>query len=170
MEFSSIVHLGSYRSRKDSPLRRTLALYGHDAEKSLILHKLWRALTLVDGDRGGVVWVDEYGSGVPHAYALLDLASDRPRRSLPSTLFTSAVVDLATVPSFPYSEAALADLRGPFPHLGLVLLVRKLTDPVSLFRLAGPESGVSSCSRCRAWSWSLAAPWQGQGRRAPPHW
>lgn len=90
MELSSIVHLGSYRSRKDSRLRRTLALHGHDAEKSLVLHQLWRALFLVGGDRAGVVWLDEYGPGVPHAFALLDLASDRPRRFFASAPFTSA--------------------------------------------------------------------------------
>jgi AraC-like DNA-binding protein len=55
---------------------------------------------------------------------------------------TGAIVDLATVPSFLSSEAALADLRGQFPHLGLVLLVRKLRDPVSLFRLG--RAGIRS--------------------------
>ncbi|MGW8266261.1 MAG: hypothetical protein ACWGSQ_07830 [Longimicrobiales bacterium] len=90
MELSSIVHLGPYRGRKDSRLRRTLALHGHDAEKSLILQQLWRALLLVGGDRGGIVWLDEYGPGVPHAFALLDLASDRPRRFFPAGAFSSA--------------------------------------------------------------------------------
>ena len=90
MELSNIVHLGSYRSRKDSRLRRTLALYGHDAEKSQILHQVWRALLLVGGDRGAVVWLDEYGPGLPHAFALLDLASDRPRRLFSPVPFASA--------------------------------------------------------------------------------
>lgn len=55
---------------------------------------------------------------------------------------TGAVVDLATVPPVPSPEAALAELRGQFPHLGLVLLVRKLRDPVSLFRLG--RAGIRS--------------------------
>jgi AraC-like DNA-binding protein len=46
-----------------------------------------------------------------------------------------AAVDLASVPRVPSSEGALADLRGQFPHLGLVLLVRELQDPFTLFRL-----------------------------------
>lgn len=90
MELSSIVHLESYRSRKDSRLRRTLALHGHDAEKSLILNEIWRALLLAGGDRGAIVWLDEYGSNLPHAFAVLDLASDRPRRLFSQIPLTSA--------------------------------------------------------------------------------
>lgn len=48
---------------------------------------------------------------------------------------TGGVVDLMKVPTVPSSEGALADLRTQFPHLGLVLLVRRLRDPFSLFRL-----------------------------------
>ena len=80
----------SYRDRKDSRLRRTLALYAHDAEKHRILDQIWRALTLVQGDRGAVVWLDDYGPGLPHAYALLDLASDRPRRLFSPAPFAGA--------------------------------------------------------------------------------
>ena len=90
MELSSLIHLESYRSRKDSRLRRTLALYAHDAEKYRILHQIWRAVSLVQGDRGAVVWVDDYGPGLPHAYALLDLASDRPRRVFSPAPFAGA--------------------------------------------------------------------------------
>ena len=85
MKLPNIVHLDSYRGRKDTRLRQTLALYGHDPERSRILLQLWRAVTLVGADRGAVIWLDEYGPGLAHAQALLDLASDRPRR-----LFSSA--------------------------------------------------------------------------------
>jgi len=80
MKLPNIVHLDSYRGRKDTRLRQTLALYGHDPERSRILLQLWRAVTLVGADRGAVIWLDEYGPGLAHAQALLDLASDRPRR------------------------------------------------------------------------------------------
>lgn len=48
---------------------------------------------------------------------------------------TGAVVDLDAVPPLPTVERALAGLRSQFPHLGLVLLLRKARDPVTLFRL-----------------------------------
>jgi len=67
-----------------------MALYGHDADKSRILGQLRRALSLVGGDRGAIVWLDEYGPGMPHVYALLDLAADRPRRGFSATPFTGA--------------------------------------------------------------------------------
>jgi AraC-like DNA-binding protein len=48
---------------------------------------------------------------------------------------TGAVVDLKSVPPVPSPEGALSDLRGQYPHLGLVLLVREIQDPSTLFRL-----------------------------------
>jgi tetratricopeptide (TPR) repeat protein len=80
MKISNIVHLESYRCRKDNRLRQTMALYGHDPERSGILLQIWRAASLVGADRGAVIWLDEYGPGLAHPFALLDLASDRPRR------------------------------------------------------------------------------------------
>jgi len=63
-----------------------------------------------------------------HSWAgMLRMVRERP--------VTGAILDLACVPAVPSSEGALADLRGRFPHLGLVLLVRKLRDPFTLFRL-----------------------------------
>jgi tetratricopeptide (TPR) repeat protein len=80
MKLSNIVHLDSYRGRKDLRLRQTLALHGHDPDRSKVLLQIWRAMSLVGADRGAVLWLDEYGPGLAHAYALLDLAVDRPRR------------------------------------------------------------------------------------------
>jgi AraC-like DNA-binding protein len=48
---------------------------------------------------------------------------------------TGAVVDLAAVPALPSPEGVLSSLRSLYPHLGLVLLVRKHRDPFRLFRL-----------------------------------
>lgn len=80
MRPSNVVHLDSYRGKRTERYRRALALSGHDPEKALLLLELWRALGFVGGDRGAVVWLDEYGPGLVHTHALLDLASDRPRR------------------------------------------------------------------------------------------
>lgn len=80
MSSSAIVHLDSYRERRKARLGLTLALHAHDPEREQILRHLGEALSLVGADRGAVLWMDEYGPGLVHAYALLDLASDRPRR------------------------------------------------------------------------------------------
>ena len=45
---------------------------------------------------------------------------------------STAVVDLDALPPYPSAERALASLRGKFPHLGLVLLIRYNQSPVSL--------------------------------------
>lgn len=110
MKVSNIVHLESYRCRKDSRLRQTLALYGHDPERSGILLQIWRAVSLVGADRGAVIWLDEYGPGLAHAYALLDLASDRPRR-LFSPIPLRAAWD-AGVPGLLDMSSALGQLGG----------------------------------------------------------
>ena len=47
----------------------------------------------------------------------------------------TAIVDLESVPPFPTSERVLAGFRAQFPHLGLVLLLRRHKDPFTLFRL-----------------------------------
>lgn len=51
---------------------------------------LWKALGVVGGDRGAVVWLDEYGPGLVHPHTLLDLGSDRPRRFFPSAPLRAA--------------------------------------------------------------------------------
>ncbi len=48
---------------------------------------------------------------------------------------TGALVDLSAVPQLPSAVGALSSFRASFPHLALVLLVRKHRDPFSLFRL-----------------------------------
>lgn len=57
------------------------------------------------------------------------------RRVVRERPVTGAVVDLSAVPPLPSPEGVLSALRGLYPHLGLVLLVRKTRDPFSLFRL-----------------------------------
>ncbi|MFH1763208.1 MAG: tetratricopeptide repeat protein [Gemmatimonadota bacterium] len=75
-----IVHLESYRRRRNGRFRRALALSGHDTGRAKILRDLWHAVSLAGADRGAVVWLDEYGPGLAHPHILLDLAADRPRR------------------------------------------------------------------------------------------
>ncbi len=85
-----IVYLESYRKRRVARYRRAVALHGQDPERARVLELLWRALGIVGGDRGAVVWLDEYGPGLVHPHTLLDLGSDRPRRFFPSAPLRSA--------------------------------------------------------------------------------
>ncbi len=55
-----------------------------------------------------------------------------------------ALIDLDAVPSFPSAEGALAGLRAQFPHLGLVLLLRRHRDPFTLFRVG--KAGIANLS------------------------
>ncbi len=80
MRLLDIVHLESYRGRRDARFRRTLALHGHEVDRPRILQHLRQAVYLLGADRGAVVWLDEYGPGLAHPHTLLDLAADRPRR------------------------------------------------------------------------------------------
>ena len=75
-----IVHLESYRKRRDARFQRALVLHGNEPDRSAVLHNLWRAVTMIGADRGGVVWLDEYGPGLAHPHTVLDLGADRPRR------------------------------------------------------------------------------------------
>lgn len=57
------------------------------------------------------------------------------RRVIRERPVTVAVVDLDALPPYPSAERFLAGLRGRFPHLGLVILLRQKQDPFTLFRL-----------------------------------
>lgn len=58
-----------------------MALYSADPERSAVVRQLAGALTLLGADRAAAIWVDEYGPGLVHVHALLDVASDEPCRS-----------------------------------------------------------------------------------------
>ncbi len=76
-----IVHLESYRKRRDARFQRALVLNGDEADRSRILHHLARAIDLVGADRSALVWIDEYGPGLVHPHTVLDLGAERPRRA-----------------------------------------------------------------------------------------
>lgn len=49
-----------------------------------LLSHLDEIARIVGADRVAAVWVDEYGPGLVHPHAVLDLLTDRPRRSFPA--------------------------------------------------------------------------------------
>lgn len=84
MPEAEILQLDAYRERRDQRLRLATSLYVADSSRSELLQHLSRVACLLGADRAATVWIDEYGPGLVHPYVVLDLLSDRPRRSFPS--------------------------------------------------------------------------------------
>lgn len=76
-----ILRLDEYRERREQRLRLAASLYRSDPARSDLLGHLSRVATLLGADRTATVWIDEYGPGLVHPHVVLDLLSDRPRRS-----------------------------------------------------------------------------------------
>lgn len=83
MSTSPVLRLDEYRGRREQRLRLTRALHGARGDRRKLLGLLEAAVGILDADRAAVLWVDEYGPGLVHVHVLLDLLSDRPRRSFP---------------------------------------------------------------------------------------
>lgn len=81
MSMSNVVSLDDRRGHRETRLRLTLALYGVEERRGLLASRLGQVLELTGADRGALVWIDEYGPGLVHPHCVLDLISDRPRRS-----------------------------------------------------------------------------------------
>lgn len=70
----------------------------------------------------------EHSLALGHSWGgLLRLVRERP--------VTGAIVDLGAVQPLPSTHASLMSFRSQFPHLGLVLMIRRFEDPFTLFRL-----------------------------------
>ena len=81
MSTVKVLRLDEYRDRRTDRLRLTESLYRADSGRHALLLHLSEVTRLSGADRAAVVWVDEYGSGLIHPHVVLDLLSDRPRRS-----------------------------------------------------------------------------------------
>ena len=78
---SNVLPLDAYRDRRDQRFKLARSLHRADPVRSELLAHLGRIATEVGADRVATVWVDEYGPGLVHPHLVLDLLSDRPRRS-----------------------------------------------------------------------------------------
>lgn len=81
MAISNVLRLDEYRDRRDQRLKLAAALHFADRGRYAISEHLAELATLLSAGRAATVWVDEYGPGLVHPHVVLDLASDRPRRS-----------------------------------------------------------------------------------------
>lgn len=83
MSVAKVLRLEEYRDRRLDRLKLAEALYGVDRSRHSIFRHLRAAADLSGADRIAAVWVDEYGPGLVHPHVVVDLLSDRPRRSFP---------------------------------------------------------------------------------------
>jgi len=83
-----IIDLQDYRRRKPEERRSSFAVWGGEGERSRLALPLWRAIYLVGGERGALVWLEsnDAGEGPPHSFFVLDLASESPRIEFPDPL------------------------------------------------------------------------------------
>jgi tetratricopeptide (TPR) repeat protein len=80
MSTRNVARLDSYRSRRAVRLAQAKALYSGDPARAPLVDCISVALATVDGDRGAVLWLDEYGPSIPHVFCLVDVGSHEPRR------------------------------------------------------------------------------------------
>lgn len=73
-----VIDLQEYLDRRPESRRTSFAVWGGEGERSRFALPIWRAIYLVEGDRGGLLWLDE-NTGRIHPFFVLDLASESPR-------------------------------------------------------------------------------------------
>lgn len=78
-----VVGLSEHRSRRRRRLRMAEALWSGDPMRAALVRHLSELTEITEADRAAAVWLDEYGTSLVHPHVILDLLSDRPRRSFP---------------------------------------------------------------------------------------
>lgn len=75
-----VVPLRAHKGRRLERRDRALGLSSVEPLRHRLTRLLADTLDLTGADRSALVWVDEYGPGLVHTRAVVDLATDRPRR------------------------------------------------------------------------------------------
>ena len=84
MSTSNVLLFEDYRCRRAQRLRIAESLCGASERRLALLTHVADTADVTGADRAAVVWVDEYNPGLVHPHVILDLRSDRPRRSFAS--------------------------------------------------------------------------------------
>jgi len=71
-----IIDLSEYLAERQGP--RAFSVVGGEGERSRFALPVWRAIYVLDGDRGGIVWIDGKGGAVRSLF-VLDLAESPAR-------------------------------------------------------------------------------------------
>lgn len=79
-----IIDIGDYLRRRDGDEEpaSTFSLWGADGERSRFALPLWRAIYLMQGERGGILWSGGATAEL-HPFVVLDLASEPARVDFP---------------------------------------------------------------------------------------
>lgn len=78
-----VVGLSEHRSRRRQRLSLARAILSGDAVRAMLVDYLSELAEITGADRAAAVWIDEYGENGVHPHVVVDLLSDRPRRSFP---------------------------------------------------------------------------------------
>ena len=81
MATSNVLLFEDYLCRRAQRLRIAESLCGASETRLALLTHVAEAASVTGADRSAIVWVDEYNPGLVHPHVILDLRSDRPRRS-----------------------------------------------------------------------------------------
>ena len=82
--------LDDHRDRRQQRFETARALNGADAPRRALVAQLGELVRQVSADRAAVVWVDEYGPGLVHPHVVVDVLSDRPRRTFSEDLLRAS--------------------------------------------------------------------------------
>jgi hypothetical protein len=82
MSRTNVLKFDDYRDRRLQRLRVTESLCSAAPGRKALLRNVSEAASITGANRAAVVGVDEYGPGLVHPHVVLDLLSDRPRRSV----------------------------------------------------------------------------------------
>lgn len=82
-----IIDLGDYRAERSE--RTAFSVAGGGGEASRLALPVWRAVYLLGGDRGGIVWTPvRQRRDPPHSFFVLDLARDPARTEFQAAAVT----------------------------------------------------------------------------------
>jgi hypothetical protein len=88
-----IIDMEGFRKRRPMERGTTFSVWGGDGERSRFALPIWRAIYLIGGERGGIVWLPEDPeiSSKPTPFFVLDLAAEPARTDFDATLMARLV-------------------------------------------------------------------------------
>ncbi len=99
MSDDRIIDIGGYLGGSSPEPGRAFALWGGEGDRSRLALPIWRAIYLLSGDRGGIVWEPSVHASDLCTFFVLDLAEEPARTSFPPALFQGLEKERAPVVS-----------------------------------------------------------------------
>jgi hypothetical protein len=79
-----VIDINDYLGGSSPGQGRAFAVWGGEGDRARLALPIWRAIYLLGGDRGGIVWVSPEADCDPHPFFVLDLGEDPPRTAFSS--------------------------------------------------------------------------------------